>query len=114
MIKLEELQSIFRLKIAEILKKKLCVFCFRQLKQINLDSNFLKCSTAKCRKRKSTNSIFKLKPFFNSKIKFKKIIEIIFYFFLQLKVKQIVAITGISKPSIRKIIKSILKVIKKT
>ncbi|KAM0685493.1 hypothetical protein COBT_003295 [Conglomerata obtusa] len=113
MANLEESQMAFQTKTAEIIKKKLCRICFKQLKQRSVDSNILRCSGAKCRKLKSFSTVFSQKPFFNSKLKFEKTLEIIHLFFLELKIKQIEILTKISKTYKSSIIEDVLYIIKK-
>ena len=53
MVTLETTQNAFRAKIEEIMNKRLCIYCFKILKQTYADQNMLRCSTAKCRKKKA-------------------------------------------------------------
>lgn len=113
MANIEESQLAFQTKITEIIQSKICIYCFKQLKRKDAFSNVLRCSGARCRKLKSYSTIFSMKPFFDSKIRFNKIIEIIHLFFLDLKIKQIKELTNTSKSCIRGIVESVLFIIKK-
>ncbi|KAM0686599.1 hypothetical protein COBT_002176, partial [Conglomerata obtusa] len=113
MANLKDLQTALEVKIAETMRNKVCLYCFKQLKRKNKESNVLRCSGVKCRKLKSFNTIFSYKSFFDARIKYSKIIEIIYLFFLDLKIKQIKELTNTSKTCIREIIVNVLGIIKK-
>ncbi|KAM0675239.1 hypothetical protein COBT_004284, partial [Conglomerata obtusa] len=56
--------------------------------------------------------ILKNMPFFNSKIKFEKLMEIIKLFFFEIKIKNIAKISKINKKTVKAIILSVLRWIK--
>ncbi|KAM0686606.1 hypothetical protein COBT_002170 [Conglomerata obtusa] len=102
----------FNAKINEIIVKKLCIHCLSPFKRLKNTQNRLKCNKVKCRKFNSRSTIFIKKPFFNSKLTFNKICDVIYLFFIGIKTKPIITLTELNKVSIKKIIKSCLKIIK--
>ncbi|KAM0673920.1 hypothetical protein GVAV_002438 [Gurleya vavrai] len=109
----EQYLEILKLKMELLMKKKPCKICLDVMKKVKNSENFIKCGKRICRKKKSTANIFENKPFAFSTLKFIKIIEILKFFFMELKIKQIETLTGISRQSIKSIINESLKLIKK-
>ncbi|KAM0673650.1 hypothetical protein GVAV_002737 [Gurleya vavrai] len=100
-------------QIEIILQSKVCLNCLNKMKLIENKQNLMRCGKNRCRKKKSTYQIFTKQPFLNSKLSFDTIIEILRYFFLDLKIKQIKILTNISRKTIKNIIIATLRIIKK-
>ncbi|KAM0688059.1 hypothetical protein COBT_000684, partial [Conglomerata obtusa] len=93
--------------------KKSCKWCLMPYRRLGKTQNGLKCNMRRCKKLKSSATIFTKKPFLASKLNFSFIIEVLYLFFIGINNKQVKMLTGVSKPTIKKIIKSSLERIKR-
>lgn len=104
----EHIVDIFNEEVTKKISNIFCDVCFGSFGRVSDASNTLRCTSKKCRKK---ISIFNSKPFFNSKLDWNKLCKVVYLIAYGYSAKQIHFLVDVNKRSIRRIAKSIGKLL---